>query len=60
MSVTSAMRALMTAAVAGLALAAIPPEASAEGFFESLWGGDEQSGGERHAVNFDPQYQPGQ
>lgn len=55
-----ALRALTTAAVAGLALAAIPPEASAEGFFESLWGGDAQSGGERHMVNFNPEYTPGQ
>ena len=60
MSVIRALRALMTAAVAGLALAAIPPEASAEGFFDSLWGGDDQSGGQRHMVNFNPEYTPGQ
>jgi lipoprotein-anchoring transpeptidase ErfK/SrfK len=60
MTVNSAMRAWMTAAVAGLALAAIPPEASAAGFFDSLWGGDAQSGGERHLVSFDQQYTPGQ
>ncbi|MEQ1577374.1 MAG: L,D-transpeptidase [Hyphomicrobium sp.] len=60
MSVIRALRALTTAAVAGLALAAIPPEASAEGFFESLWGGDDQSGGQRHMVSFPQDYTPGQ
>ncbi len=60
MSLTSAARAAMTAAVASFVLAAIPPEARAEGFFESLWGGDAQSGGERHLVNFSQQYSPGQ
>lgn len=60
MSVTRALRALTTAAVAALALAAIPPQASAEGFFDSLRGGEPSSGGQRHMVNFSPDYQPGQ
>ncbi len=60
MTVNSAVRAWMTAAVAGLALAAIPPEAKAAGFFDNLWGGDAQSGGERHLVSFNQQYTPGQ
>jgi lipoprotein-anchoring transpeptidase ErfK/SrfK len=55
-----ALRALMTAAVAGFALAAIPPEASAEGFFDLFWGGDERSGGERHMVSFPKNYDAGQ
>ena len=60
MSAFSVLRAAVTAGVASFALAAIPPEAKAEGFFESLWGGDAQSGGERHLVNFDQQYTAGQ
>jgi len=57
---TGALRAITTAAVAAVALAAIPPQASAQGFFESLWGGDDQSGGQRQLVSFPKDYNPGQ
>ena len=60
MSVTSVMRGMIAAAAAVVAIAALPANATAQGFFEGFWGGEEETGGKRHAVAFSKQYTPGQ
>ncbi len=53
---------LIRPATAVLALAALlsPTAASAQDFIEFLWGGSDERGGGRKAVNFDPKYKSGQ
>lgn len=53
-------RAFLAAAAIAVGAAVLPSAASAQGLFDSLWGGDEEWGGKRQVVSFNPQYKPNQ
>lgn len=59
-SVPLAAKVLFGGIVALCLSASQPAPASAQDFFSFLWGGDEQHGGNRKTVSFDPQYTPNQ
>jgi lipoprotein-anchoring transpeptidase ErfK/SrfK len=53
-------RVVVAAGAAVLAAAALSQTAAAENQVSYLWGGDAESGGRRHTVDFSPQFKPGQ
>ena len=53
---TKPARTLATVAAATFSLAILPGTATAQGFFDSLWGGEPEWGGKRQTVNFPTKY----
>ncbi len=54
----SLMSSLVFAALASTASIVAAPQAQAQGLLDFLWGGDQEWGGGKQTVSFDPKFTP--